>query len=75
MDDQKSYKVVRIFLRVVGISILVFYTIYFMRSKLIDGNANLDMTDGLIIFFGVAILIAVESVRNYVKRRLDGMNK
>ncbi len=70
-SEKRDYKKARRFLRVVGYVIITFYTIYFGYSKVTIGSANLDNTDWGLIGLAVSLLIAIESVRAYVKRRWE----
>nr|WP_299385601.1 hypothetical protein [Allomuricauda sp.] len=66
---------IRRFLRVLSGLVLIFYVAYFMASKIISGTANLDWVDGLIAFFAFSILVTIESVRAYARRKLERMDK
>ena len=46
-----------------------------MLMKVLTGSVGLDWVDGLIIFFAGSVLLTVESVRAYAKRKLEKFDK
>lgn len=68
MDIKDQY--IRNFLRIIAAIILMYYVFDFGRSKLTGEPVYLDGNDGLIIGGCVSILLAIEAVRIYVKRKL-----
>lgn len=68
-------KKIRFWLRVIAWVFLGFYTVYAMLMKVLTGSVGLDWVDGLIIFFAGSVLLTVESVRAYAKRKLEKLDK
>lgn len=71
MEDKTDYKHGRHFLRATAYITLSFYTVYGGYQKWTNGSVNLDTMDITLICSSIAILVAVESVRAYVKRKLE----
>ena len=70
-DSEYQNRHIRRFLRVLSAGVMLFYFGYFMYSKVTTGDPNLNHVDGLIVFFAFAVLVTVESVRVYAKRKLE----
>ena len=66
--------VIRRFLRGLSGLILLAYTGYIIYRKLKFGAVNIDTTDVSVIGGCLAVLLAIEAVRYYVKKRL-GISK
>lgn len=64
---------IRNFLRVISGVILLAYLWDIVSNKIKNGKIYLDVNDGYIIIGCLAILLAIEAVRGYLKRRL-GIN-
>ena len=74
MDEKTDYKAGRVFLRIIAYITISFYTLYGGYKKWTTDTTNLDTLDISLICAAIAILIAVESVRVYVKRKLENKN-
>lgn len=62
---------IRNFLRILAAIILLVYLWDIAFNKIKNGKIYLDTNDGYVIIGCVALLLAIESVRAYVKRKLD----
>ena len=69
MDIKDQY--IRNFLRIVAALIIVVYLYDIVFNKIKNGKIYLDVNDGWIIGGCIAILLAIEAVRSYVKRKMD----
>lgn len=67
MDIKDQY--IRNFLRVIAGIILMYYLYDFGWSKLQHKPIHLDSNDGWLITGCLAVLLAIEAVRAYVKRK------
>ena len=62
---------IRNFLRVLAAIVLVAWVFFVIADKARNGKVYLDVNDGLVIGGCVGILLAIEAVRAYVKRKFD----
>lgn len=62
---------IRNFLRVLAAALLLVYVYDIAFNKISNGKIHLDVNDGLVITGCVAILLAIEAVRAYAKRRMN----
>lgn len=69
MDIKDAH--IRNFLRALAAIILVVYVGDIIFRKLKTGALYLDVNDGYVIGGCIAILLAIEAVRAYVKKKLD----
>lgn len=70
-ETKVENKIIRIGLRVIAGAIIGFYAAYIIIKKWEDGEVSLDLVDQGVIAGAIAMLIAVESVRYYVKKKLE----
>ncbi|WP_074406641.1 hypothetical protein [Aquimarina megaterium] len=68
MDIKNQH--IRNFLRIIAAIILLVYLYDIATDKIRDGKIYLDMNDGYVIFGCIAILLAIEAVRAFVKKKL-----
>ena len=66
---------IRNFLRIIAALILLVYLWDIAFNKIKNGKIYLDTNDGLVITSCIALLLAIEAVRAYVKNRFNRMNK
>lgn len=66
---------IRNFLRIIAGLILLVYLWDIAFNKIKNGKIYLDTNDGLVITSCIALLLAIEAVRAYVKNRFNRMNK
>ena len=69
MDIKDQY--IRNFLRILAAIILLVYVYDIVKRKITTGILYLDGNDGWVISGCVAILLAIEAVRMYVKKRFS----
>lgn len=62
---------IRNFLRILAGIIMLVYVFDIMVHKIKEGKIYLDINDGYVILGCIALLLAVEGVRAYVKRKLN----
>lgn len=62
---------IRTFLRIIAGIILLTYLYDIVFNKIINGKIYLDVNDGLVILFCVAILIAIEAVKAFVQNKIN----
>lgn len=67
MDFKQQH--IRNFLRVLAALILLVYVYDIVANKIKAGKIYLDVNDGWVISGCLAILLAIEAVRAYVKRK------
>ena len=67
MDIKDQY--IRNFLRIIAGIVLLAYLYNIVSDKLTKGVIYLDTNDGWMISGCIAILLAIEAVRMYVKRK------
>ena len=70
MDIKDQY--IRNFLRILAAIVLTFEAVLIMKTKLDTGAFYLDQNDGWVIFGCICLLLAIEGVRAYVKKKLGG---
>ncbi|WP_438423270.1 hypothetical protein [Aquimarina macrocephali] len=68
MDIKNQH--IRNFLRIIAGIILLVYLYDIATDKIIEGKIYLDINDGYIIFGCISILLAIEAVRAFVKKKL-----
>lgn len=73
MDNMDKY--IRNFLRTLAAIVLCYYLYDWGYSKLQHKPIYLDANDGWIILGCISILLAIEAVRAYVKRKLKNSEK
>lgn len=73
MDFKDQY--IRNFLRVIAGVILLVYLWDIAFNKIKNGKIYLDVNDGLIITGCVAMLLAIEAVKSYVRRKYNNLDK
>lgn len=73
MDIKDQY--IRNFLRIIAAIILLVYLWDIGFNKIKNGKIYLDTNDGLVITGCVGLLIAIEAVRAYVKRKFNKLDK
>ncbi|MDY8137552.1 hypothetical protein [Aquimarina sp. 2201CG5-10] len=73
MDFKQQH--IRNFLRIIAAAILLVYLFDIAHKKLTVGKIYLDTNDGYVIVGCVAVLIAIEAVRAYIKRKLAKNDK
>lgn len=69
MDIKDQY--IRNFLRIIAAIILLVYLWDISFNKIKNGKIYLDSNDGLVVIGCVSLLLAIEAVRAYVKRKLN----
>jgi len=73
MDIKQQH--IRNFLRIIAGVILLVYLYDISFNKIKNGKIYLDTNDGIVILFCVAILLAIEAVKAYVKHKLGKKNE
>lgn len=73
MDFKDQY--IRNFLRLIAGIILLVYLYDIAFNKIKNGKIYLDLNDGIVITSCIALLLAIEAVRGYVKRKVDKLEK
>lgn len=73
MDIKDQY--IRNFLRIIAALVLLVYLWDIGFNKIKNGKIYLDSNDGLVISGCVALLLAIEAVRAYVKRKFNKLEK
>lgn len=69
MDIKDQY--IRNFLRIVAAIILIAYLYNIVSDKIGKGKIYLDVNDGWMISGCISVLLAIEAVRMYVKRKFN----
>jgi len=72
MDFKDQY--IRNFLRIISGTILLVYLYDIAFNKIKNGKIYLDVNDGIVITGCVGMLLAIEAVRAYVRRKFEGNN-
>lgn len=62
---------VRRFLRTLAGAVLIAYAFKIGYDKIVEGKIYLDVNDGYVIMGCISLLLAIEAVRAYVKRKLE----
>jgi len=73
MDIKDQY--IRNFLRIIAAVVLLVYLWDIGFNKIKNGKIYLDTNDGLVILGAIALLLAIEAVRSYVKRKINKLGK
>lgn len=73
MDFKDQY--IRNFLRTIAGLILLVYLWDIAFNKIKNGKIYLDTNDGIVLISCIALLLAIEAVRGYVKRKIDKLEK
>ncbi len=69
MDIKDQY--IRNFLRIIAAIVLIVYVYDIAVNKVKNGKIYLDSNDGIVIVGCISLLLAIEAVRAYVKRKLE----
>jgi len=66
---------IRNFLRVLAAVVLLVWIYDIVSNKIKEGKIHLDVNDGYVIIGCLAVLLAIEAVRAYVKRKIGEPKK
>lgn len=69
MDDSKENRLKRLYVTICAMLILLAYTGYIVFRKLKFGEVSLDSTDYIILGTCLAIMLAVEAVKYYIRKK------
>lgn len=74
MNDTDENRIKRRFVSVLAMLILIMYTGYILYNKPVNGSVELDAVDYTVMSFCIAVLLAIEAVKVWIKRK-SGMPK